>query len=78
MREALKKITSPLLSLFMFALCSGFFLTFLSLSMNAHNESPLMIGAMTGIFYAGLVCGSFRIESFIMRVGHIRAFSTFA
>lgn len=78
MREALKTIMSPLLSLFIFALCSGFFLTFLSLAMNAHDESPLMIGAMTGIFYAGLVCGSFRIESFIMRVGHIRAFSTFA
>jgi len=69
---------APLLSLFIFALCSGFFLTFLSLSMNTHNESPLMIGAMTGIFYAGLVCGSFRIAPFIARVGHIRAFSTFA
>ena len=78
MRNLLKKVMSPLLSLFIFALCSGFFLTFLSLSMNAHDESSLMIGAMTGIFYAGLVCGSFRIESFIARVGHIRAFSTFA
>ncbi|MDF1826737.1 MAG: MFS transporter [Legionellaceae bacterium] len=78
MGKALKNILSPLLSLFIFALCSGFFLTFLSLSMNAHDESPLMIGAMTGIFYAGLVCGSFKIEPFITRVGHIRAFSTFA
>jgi len=46
--------------------------------MNAHDESNLMIGAMTGVFYAGLVCGSFKIEPFITRVGHIRAFSTFA
>ena len=37
-----------------------------------------MIGAMTGIFYAGLVCGSFYIEAFIGRVGHIRTFATFA
>lgn len=78
MPNALRRIMSPLLSLFIFALCSGFFLTFLSLSMNAHDESNIMIGAMTGIFYAGLVCGSFKIEPFIARVGHIRAFSTFA
>lgn len=78
MGKALKTIMSPLLSLFIFALCSGFFLTFLSLAMHKHDEPPLMIGAMTGVFYAGLVCGSFRIEAFITRVGHIRAFSTFA
>jgi MFS family permease len=78
MHNVLKKIISPLLSLFVFALCSGFFLTFLSLTMNDHDESPLMIGAMTGVFYAGLVCGSFRIEPFITRVGHIRVFATFA
>ncbi len=78
MGNFLKTIMSPLVSLFIFALCSGFFLTFISLAMNEHGESALMIGGMTGIFYAGLVCGSFHTESFIARVGHIRAFSTFA
>lgn len=78
MLDVLKKTLSPLISLFIFALCSGFFLTVLSLAMHLHEEPPLLIGAMTGVFYVGLVCGSFRIEPFIARVGHIRAFSAFA
>ncbi|MDF1678710.1 MAG: MFS transporter [Legionellaceae bacterium] len=78
MLDAIKKAFSPLLGLFIFALCSGFFLTLLSLAMHAHDESPLLIGTMSGVFYAGLVCGSFQLEPFIVRVGHIRAFSAFA
>ncbi|MCH9757217.1 MAG: MFS transporter [Gammaproteobacteria bacterium] len=78
MLDTLKKTLSPLVGLFIFALCSGFFLTLLSLAMHAHDESPLLIGMMTGMFYAGLVFGSFHLEPFIVRVGHIRAFSAFA
>ena len=78
MLELIKKTVAPLLSLFIFAMGSGFFLTLISLTMNTHHEAPILIGAMTGIYYAGLVCGSFKIEAFITRVGHIRAFSTFA
>ncbi|MCR9191696.1 MAG: MFS transporter [Gammaproteobacteria bacterium] len=78
MLPIIKKVIAPLLSLFVFMFGSGFFLTLLSLTMNFHHEAPLMVGAMTGMYYAGLVCGSFKIERFIVRVGHIRAFSTFA
>jgi MFS family permease len=78
MSNLIKKTFAPLLSLFIFALGSGFFITLISLAMNFHHEPPILIGAMTGIYYAGLVCGSFNIEAFISRVGHIRAFSTFA
>ncbi len=78
MLDTIKKTFSPLVGLFIFALCSGFFLTLLSLAMHAHNESPLLIGSMSGIFYIGLVYGSFQLERFIVRVGHIRAFSAFA
>ncbi|MDF1645865.1 MAG: MFS transporter [Legionellaceae bacterium] len=78
MLDAIKKAFSPLLGLFIFALCSGFFLTLLSLAMHAYDEPPLLIGAMTGVFYAGLICGSFQLEPFIIRVGHIRAFAAFA
>lgn len=78
MLDLIKKTVAPLLSLFIFAMGSGFFMTLISLTMNTHHEAPLLIGAMTGIYYAGLVCGSFKIESFITRVGHIRAFSALA
>jgi MFS family permease len=78
MLKLIRKTLAPLLSLFIFALGSGFFLTLISLTMNFHHESPMLIGAMTGVYYAGLFCGAFRIEPFITRVGHIRAFATFA
>ncbi|MDF1756886.1 MAG: MFS transporter [Legionellaceae bacterium] len=78
MLDVIRKTSIPLLSLFIFALGNGFFITLLSLTMNHYHEPPLLIGSMTGIYYLGLVCGSFKIESFIAKVGHIRAFSTFA
>jgi len=78
MIDIFKKTTAPLLSLFIFVLGSGFFLTVLSLVMNTHHESPALIGSMSGFYYAGLMYGAFRLERFIIRVGHIRAFSTFA
>lgn len=78
MFSVIKQTVAPLLSLFIFVLGNGFFSTLLSLNMNMHHEPAILIGAMTGIFYAGLVCGSFKIEHFIIRVGHIRAFSALA
>lgn len=69
---------APLISLFIFILGNGFFSTLLALAMSLNHESPMAIGAMTGIFYSGLVFGSFRIERFITRVGHIRAYSVFS
>lgn len=68
----------PLLSLFIFVLGTGFFATLLTLSMTLHHEPPILIGALTSLFYAGLVLGSFRAEKFIIRVGHIRAYATFS
>ena len=78
MLQVLKKTYIPLLSLFIFAMGSGFFITLISLAMNQMHEPPLIIGAINGVYYIGLVCGAFRIEPFISRVGHIRAFSAFA
>ncbi|MDF1646177.1 MAG: MFS transporter [Legionellaceae bacterium] len=78
MLDIIRKTIAPLLSLFIFVFGSGFFLTLLSLTMNINHEPALLVGSMTGIYYAGLVCGSFSIERFIARVGHIRSFSTFA
>ncbi|CEK09228.1 MFS transporter [Legionella hackeliae] len=68
----------PLLSLFFFLLGAGFFSTLLALNMTLNHASPVEIGAMTGIYYAGLVVGSFRVERFITRVGHVNAYAVFA
>lgn len=74
----LKLLFSPLLSLFLFMLGSGLFTTLVILRLHIDNFSSITIGAMTSAYYAGLVIGSFRSERFILRVGHIRAFSFFA
>ncbi len=74
----LKLLLSPLLSLFVFMLGSGLFTTLVVLRLHIDNFSSITIGAMTSAYYAGLVIGSFRSERFILRVGHIRAFSFFA
>lgn len=78
MIQVLRKTYIPLLSLFIFAMGSGFFITLISYAMNFRHELPIVIGVMNGMYYIGLVCGSFRIEPFIFRVGHIRAFAAFA
>ncbi|HCA89371.1 MAG TPA: MFS transporter [Legionellales bacterium] len=74
----LKLLFSPLVSLFVFTLGSSLFTTLVILRLHEAHFSSLIIGAMTSAYYAGLVIGSFRSERFILRVGHIRAFSFFA
>lgn len=78
MITVLRLTFAPLLSLFIFILGSGLFTTLLTVRLHNEGVSALMIGAMTGCYYAGLAYGSFQIERFILRVGHIRAFAAFA
>ncbi len=78
MFSVIQETLVPLISLFIFVLGNGFFSTLIAYNMTLNGEPALFIGAMTGVMYAGLVLGSFRIEKFITRVGHIRAYSTFS
>ncbi len=71
-------VFSPLLGLFILILGNGFFMTYVAVRLNIEGITPWLIGAMSGAYYAGLVIGSFRIEPFIVRVGHIRAYAAFA
>lgn len=73
-----KKTSIALLSLFIFMLGNGLFNTLVPLRLQSEHVSAFIIGLMGMAYYGGLVIGSFRIEKFIMRVGHIRAFSAFA
>lgn len=76
--DIIKKTAAPLISLFIFTVGSGLFMTLLAVRLHSEGASSLMIGAMTGAFYAGLVLGSFRNERLIFAIGHIRAFAGFA
>jgi MFS family permease len=78
MFDILKQTKTALLSLFILILGNGLLTTLLPLRLHWENVSTLIIGGLTTAYYAGLVVGSFKIEPFIIRVGHIRAFATFA
>lgn len=78
MLAVLSEIYIPLLSLLFFVLGTGFFSTLLAIKMTMANEPLLIIGSLTGVMYAGLVIASFRVEKFIIRVGHIRAYAVFS
>lgn len=78
MLKLLKDITSPLLSLAIVMVAVGLFSTFVPLRLTLDGHSPFIIGAVTAAYFAGLVTGSLKTESFISRVGYIRTFSAFA
>lgn len=69
---------SPLVALFVFVLGNGLMATYLANELTLRHVSPVIIGLMSSILYAGLVLGSFKIERFIHRVAHIRAYAAFA
>lgn len=78
MLPIVRQIVAPLLSLILFTLGSGLFITLLVVRLHLDGVSSYIIGGVTAAYYAGFVSGSFRIERFIIRVGHIRAFAAFA
>ncbi len=78
MFRVLINVFSPILGLVLLVLGNGFFMTYVAVRLNLDGTAPWIIGAMSGAYYAGLVIGSFRIEPFIVRVGHIRAYAAFA
>ena len=68
MLSVLKKTYIPLLSLFIFAMGSGFFITLITYAMHYRHALPLTIGAMSGMYYLGLMCGAFRIEPLFLEL----------
>lgn len=78
MFKFIKSVLAPLLSLFILILGNGMFNTLVSVRLDLDGASSWIIGTVSAAYYAGLVVGSFKIEPFISRVGHIRAFAAFA
>lgn len=73
-----KSIISPLMSLGIVMVAVGLFSTFVPLRLTMDGYSTFITGAVTAAYFAGLVLGSLKTESFIARVGYIRTFSAFA
>lgn len=74
----IRRVSAPLLCLFLSMMANGFFTTIISLRIKAQGYSPLVVGLISASYFAGLIFGAFRIEKFIAKVGYIRVYSTFA
>jgi MFS family permease len=56
----------------------GFFTTFISLRVAAANFNATLTGLILSSYFAGFTWGALRCAHIIERVGHIRAYATFA
>lgn len=73
----MSRYTSPLLGLTIFAIASGYLMTLVPLKLNSLHSNDLLAGYLGGIYYLGLLAGSFRSERTVIRIGHIRSFAAF-
>lgn len=69
---------APLLGLFIIALGNGFLSSLTTLRLGAAGESATMIGIVSSAYFIGLTLGAVFNDRLILRIGHIRAYSSFA
>jgi len=78
MRKLVRSIFAPVASLVIIMLGSGFYNTFISVRLHLAGTPNFLIGLVSSGYFCGLLIGSVRAEKLILRIGFIRAFSTFA
>lgn len=77
MKDLLRSVISPIISLVILVLGNGLFLTYVTVRLKLEGFSNFTIGVVSAAYYAGLFVGSIRANKLIERVGHIRAFCIF-
>lgn len=78
MWNLIRTLCAPLFSLFFMMMGSGLFNTFNSLRLEMEGATPEMIGMVASALYLGILIGSFKIDRWIAKIGHIRSFVLFA
>ncbi len=78
MLRFLRTIFSPMISLFILILGSGFLMTLVPIRATLEGFSPEITGYLTAAYFAGILIGAVQINKVIEGVGHIRAFAFFA
>ncbi|UVL17080.1 MFS transporter [Pseudomonas sp. B21-044] len=69
---------APLLGLFIIALGNVVLSSLTTLRLGAAGESATMIGVVSSAYFIGLTLGAVFNDRLILRIGHIRAYSSFA
>ncbi|CAM3878912.1 putative MFS-type transporter YcaD [Pseudomonas reidholzensis] len=74
----LAQALAPLLGLFIIALGNGFMSSLTTLQLGTAGESATMIGIVSSAYFIGLTLGALFNDRLILRIGHIRAYTSFA
>ncbi|MGE8329358.1 MFS transporter [Pseudomonas urmiensis] len=74
----LAQALAPLLGLFIIALGNGFMSSLTTLQLGTAGESATMIGVVSSAYFIGLTLGAIFNDRLILRIGHIRAYTSFA
>ena len=76
--QLLAMLLAPLLGLFVVSIGNGFISSLTTLRLDAAGASPIMIGVVSSAYFVGLTIGALFHDRLIVRIGHIRAYSSFA
>ncbi|MDH0090758.1 MFS transporter [Achromobacter mucicolens] len=77
-RQLLGLVLGPLLGLFVVCIGNAFIASLTTLQLDAAGESATVIGIVSSSYFIGLTLGAIFNDRLILRIGHIRAYSSFA
>lgn len=76
--QVIAMILAPLLGLFIVSIGNGFLSSLTTLRLDSAGISETMIGIVSSSYFIGLTVGAIFHDRLIARIGHIRAYSSFA
>ncbi|MFO7649056.1 MFS transporter [Halomonas sp. 3H] len=77
-RQLLAMALAPLLGLFILGIGNGFLATVITLRLDAAGQSAVVIGWVSSAYFIGLALGAMLNDRLLLRIGHIRAYGSFA
>nr|WP_290693922.1 MFS transporter [Halomonas sp. UBA3074] len=77
-RQLLAMALAPLLGLFILGIGNGFLATLITVRLDAAGESATVIGIVSSAYFIGLALGAMVNDRLLLRIGHIRAYGSFA
>ena len=77
-RQLLAMALAPLLGLFIVCIGNGFISSLTTLRLGAAGESAMVVGIVSSAYFVGLTLGAMFNDRLIVRIGHIRAYCSFA
>ncbi len=77
-RQLLAMALAPLLGLFIVCIGNGFISSLTTLRLGEAGESAMVVGIVSSAYFVGLTLGAMFNDRLIVRIGHIRAYCSFA